>query len=125
VLNGLEPGLSRKPLWLGLGWCLVALIVWLSLKPPSEAMGLINDKVMHLLAYFALSAWFCQLHRPRYLVALAVLALGATLEVLQGLSGYRDMSAVDLLADAIGIGLGWAVALCYPDSLLWLERRLP
>jgi len=120
----MEIGLSRKPLWLGLGWCLVALVVWLSLKPPSEGMWLINDKLAHVLAYFSLSAWFCQIYRPRYRVALALLALGALLEILQGLSGYRVMSAADLLANSVGIILGWTLGYFHPGLLAWLDRRL-
>lgn len=120
----MEIGLSRKPLWLSIGWCLVALIVWLSLKPPSEGMGLINDKLAHVLAYFSLSGWFCQLFLPRYRVALALLALGALLEILQGLSGYREMSAADLLANSVGIGIGWLLGHVYPGLLASIDRRL-
>lgn len=37
---------------------------------------------------------------------MAILALGAALESCRGWSGYRDMSFADLVADALGIGLG-------------------
>ncbi len=115
---------SIRPLWLTIGWCLVALIVWLSLKPPGDGPALINDKLAHLLAYFGLMLWFSKLYPRHLLVAMAILALGAALEVLQGWSGYRDMSFADLVADALGIGLGWFAASRTPDILPRLERRL-
>lgn len=120
----MTPTLAYRRLWLGLGGMLVLAIVWLSLAPPGNAPGAINDKLGHAIAYFALSAWFCQLYAHHAGIALAALGLGALLELLQGLSGYRDMSLADLLADAVGIGLGVAAARRYPTALAWLDDRL-
>ncbi len=111
--------------WLALGWSMVAALVWLSLAPPSDGMSLINDKLAHAIAYFSLMTWFGQLHAGLARVALALLMLGALLEILQGMTGYRDMSLADLAADAIGIGLGWIAAARWPRLLATLEARLP
>ncbi len=110
--------------WLALGWSMVAALIWLSLSR-MDGPSLINDKLAHAIAYFSLMVWFGQLHAKLARVALGLLLLGALLEVLQGMSGYRDMSLADLAADAIGIGLGWIVAARWPRLLATLEARLP
>jgi len=114
----------HRRLWLTLGWIGIAGVVVLSLLPNLPHSGVSGgDKIGHLLAYFSLMFWFGQLHARRLGWALGFLALGAGLEVLQGLSGYRDMSLADLLANASGIGLGWLAALRWPQSLARLEAR--
>lgn len=121
---------ARRPrpraLWALAGWGLVAAIVWLSLTPqPPRVEVLPSDKVHHLLAYFGLMFWFAQLHRRRLPLALACLALGAGLEVLQGLSGYRQASVLDQLANTAGVCLGWLAAWRLPNPLARLEATRP
>ncbi len=116
--------LVHRRLWLGLGGMLIMVIVWLSLAPPGNAPGVINDKLSHAIAYFALSSWFCQLYARHGRVALAAFILGSLLELMQGLSGYRDMSFADLLADTVGIALGVSAARRFPTALAWLDLRL-
>lgn len=117
--------LARRSLWLTIGWTLVLLVVVSSLLPPDDLPDVeYNDKLGHYLAYFSLMAWFGQLFPRYWKPALALLGLGALLEVLQGLSGYRDMSGLDLLANAAGIGFGWLFSRFYPDLLYRLEARL-
>ncbi|MDD3530686.1 MAG: VanZ family protein [Gallionellaceae bacterium] len=118
--------LNRRRLWLAIGWALVALVVVLSLLPVSQLPDAgLDDKVGHLLAYFALMAWFGQIHGARPAPVLALLALGAGLEVAQGLSGYRDMSGLDMVANASGITLGWLLTRLAPGLLARLDARLP
>lgn len=117
--------LSRRPLWLAIGWSLVVLVSLLSLAPTERLPEVgYNDKLGHLLAYFSLMAWFGQIHGARLKPVLALLAMGATLELLQGLSGYRDMSGLDLLANAAGIAAGWLCCRLAPDLLARLDARL-
>jgi VanZ family protein len=118
--------LVHRRLWLAIGWGLVALVCVLSLVPPPQLPGPeYNDKVGHILAYFSLMAWFGQLYPARIKPVLALLAMGAGLEVLQGMTGYRDMSGLDMLANASGVALGWLSARLVPGLLLLLEARLP
>jgi len=118
--------LERRRLWTALGWALVALVVLLSLMPnPPQASIRFEDKIGHVLAYFSLMFWFGQLYARRLPWALGFLALGAMLEVLQGLGGYREMSLHDLVANAVGIGLGWLATAAQPRLLGRLETRLP
>mgnify|MGYP001126133134 CR=1 FL=1 len=115
--------LAHRPLWLVVGYALALLIAVLSLAPTSQLPEVdYNDKLGHLLAYGGLMAWFGQLYRRRLGPALALFGFGAGLEVLQGASGYRDMSGLDLVANATGIGLGWLATLIFPNWLAGLER---
>jgi VanZ family protein len=119
-------GLLRRRLWLALGWAGVALVIVLSLAPNPPVAGMAyEDKIGHVLAYCSLMFWFGQLYRQRPPWALGFLALGAALEGLQGLVGYREMSRDDLIANTLGIGLGWLAARAFPGGLLRLEARLP
>ncbi len=78
-----------------------------------EAATNIWDKAAHFVAFgvilWSIGVLFRRL--PRTLAALSALALGAAVEVIQGLVG-RDASWGDLLADGLGILLAlllWAI----------------
>ena len=117
--------LSRRPLWLAIGWSLVLVVTVLSLMPVQQLPEVsYNDKIGHLLAYFSMMAWFGQIHERRPTPVFALLAMGALLEVLQGWSGYRDMSGLDMLANAAGVALGWLFSRRHPGLLAKLEARL-
>ena len=110
----LEPPALRR-LWLVAGWVGVIGVVVLSLIPPPPAiLGVENeDKLGHLLAYGLLMWWFAQdvlAARRRSGVALALIALGVALEFLQGWGGLRTFSVADMVADAAGVAVGWALA---------------
>lgn len=54
--------------------------------------------------------WFGQLYvanRQQFVWALGFGVMGVVLEFLQGWSGYRTFDVVDMLADALGVLLGW------------------
>ncbi|MGQ0658399.1 MAG: VanZ family protein [Chromatiales bacterium] len=110
-----------RQLWHVAGYLLVAAIIVLSLVPdpptPHERGG---DKVGHLLAYGTLMLWFVQLHRrPQWLrIALLCMGLGVALECAQEFVGDRTFSYADMLANAIGIAVGWMLARAGLDDLL-------
>ena len=83
-----------RPLWLALGWGLVAAIVWLSLTPsPPKVDFEQGDKVGHFLAYGRLMFWFCSsisAQRTRLAYAAGFVAMGVGLEFVQGWTGYRS-----------------------------------
>jgi VanZ family protein len=72
----------------------------------------INDKANHLVAFVALAL----LHDhafPRHSrlgKTTALLGYGVAIEAVQWLLPYRDASALDLVADAAGIGAYWMVS---------------
>lgn len=102
-------------LWLIIGWLLVLTMCYLSLipKPPNFNIEFTNsDKIGHFSAYFVLMFWFSQLYKTsktRLLYILFFILMGATLEVLQGLSSARTFEYADMLANTLGAGLAWFI----------------
>lgn len=100
--------------YLALAGAYVAFIIWLTLTatPPQGPRFDNADKWMHCLAYFLMMGCFGQLAVERRLragLALACMALGALLELLQGLGGVRHMELADAGANALGAWMGhWA-----------------
>jgi VanZ family protein len=101
-------------IWKVIGWMLVILVVYLSLTPsPVEFPVEEGDRYEHALAYATLMFWFAHLHdgfRARVGLALGLIALGVGLEFVQRMTGYRSFQLADMLADAVGVGIGWLVA---------------
>ncbi|MDN5744865.1 MAG: hypothetical protein L0H31_07060 [Nocardioidaceae bacterium] len=102
-------------LWLGLWLLLVIATVVVSLGPPASGPDIpASDKWMHGLTYGSLAVVAVQIFRrgrPLLCVALALVLLGAGLEVAQGtLTSDRMMDWHDALANTIGVGLGCASA---------------
>jgi VanZ family protein len=104
-------------------WPTMTAVIWgeLTGKEPN-VVGLLNDKVLHFMAYFALAAMAAAAfkeRRPVVLAGLGLMLLGGLLEILQGLVG-RDMSAFDELANVAGILVGGVVARICVE---YLRRR--
>jgi VanZ family protein len=104
-----------RPLGIALGWTWAAAIVWLSLMPSPPTIDMTQgDKLGHFLGYGVLMFWFCQLYRrwrTRLGYALGFVALGVSLEFAQRALGTRSYELYDMLANALGVALGWAAAL--------------
>ena len=121
--------LKYRPLWLAIGWGLVALVIYLSLTPqPVELRVSHGDKYMHSLAYFVLMGWFQQLYPgrlSRLLLLTLFVAMGIGLEYLQGLSGVRFFDPADMIANTLGALLAWLLGwVGFASLLLQFERRL-
>ncbi|BBI98897.1 hypothetical protein FGKAn22_05900 [Ferrigenium kumadai] len=104
----------RKP-WLALGWLWVAALVYVSLTPnPPDAVRFLNaDKLEHALAYCLLMLWFSQVYvrrTQRLFTAALMIAMGIAMEFLQGMTGFRSFQYADMVANSIGVLLGWAWA---------------
>jgi VanZ family protein len=52
--------------------------------------------------------WLCP--RRHWLSALALCIMGGILEILQEMTGYRTFEFADMVADSIGVLLGWILA---------------
>jgi VanZ family protein len=64
------------------------------------------DKVLHASAFFVLSFLLNRASSSmakRFRNMLSLLAFGILIEILQSFTGYREVSAADVLADLIGI----------------------
>ena len=101
-------------LWVIAGWSMLAVIVWLSVTPSPPDPGFEQgDKLEHLVAYGALMFWFCQLYTSRRAqvgLAIGFIALGVGLEFVQGALEYRTYDEMDMVANTLGVVLGWGVA---------------
>lgn len=98
--------------WRGLLLVLLLAITWLALTAaPPPVAGLLWDKHNHLLAFASLGLTASLGVRQRHLgVAAGLLAYGGLIELLQALTPSRVGAWDDLLADAVGIGLGQGAA---------------
>ena len=118
----------RYRLWLIIGWGMTAAVIVLSLIPVPFELGEGQDKIGHFTAYASLAFWFGMLRtgRSRQLgIAAAFTLMGVGIEFLQGLTDYRSFEVADMVANAIGAALGFAL-LQTPlrNALTWAERFL-
>ncbi|HEY3277577.1 MAG TPA: VanZ family protein [Syntrophorhabdaceae bacterium] len=122
-------GLRFFPLWLGVGFLCVGLVIYLSLIPlrPIKAMDFpFHDKAAHLLAYGATMSWFGQIFRKRnaaFLIAASLVALGVIVEFLQGTTVYRTFEIYDMVANAAGILAGLLLSRTRFGTLLGTFER--
>lgn len=102
--------LSYRALWVPIGWCLVALVVWGTLtSSPPGALAVGGDKLEHVVAYLVLALWFGGLYSGavRGAYALALAAMGVGLEFLQDAGGVRQLELADMVANGLGVVSGW------------------
>jgi VanZ family protein len=98
-------------LWRAGFWCCALAVLYLSLTPLREPVGPQGlDKVHHVVAFgtmalLAALAW--PAHLPTSLAGL--LAYGWTIELLQSFTDTRTADAEDVLADAVGLLVAWAI----------------
>ncbi|GAA3971658.1 VanZ family protein [Allohahella marinimesophila] len=101
----------------------LTVILTLALLPQSGEQGFAHaDKLMHFLLFLliALAGRLTHQSVPVAYLALALLAYGGLMELMQGMTSWRMASAGDLLADAAGIlaGLPLAGRLMRPSHKL-------
>lgn len=123
--NDVMPKLRRW--WLMTGFALMMFIMVLALIPMPEFVPgkLYSDKAGHLLAFAFLMLWFAGLF-PRgqhWRVFLALLLYGVIMELLQSQVPNRYAEGADLLADVVGLCVGWLLARTALQRWpLWLEK---
>ncbi len=115
-------------LWVGLGWLLVAAVCAGSLIPGTTLRSVaVSDKLLHAGSYFVLMVWFAGLYRRSFhgLIALVLFALGATLDLLQGMTATRSFDPRDIAANASGVLTGLVLSAWLLEGWVQrLERRL-
>lgn len=111
--------------WRVLGWVGVVAVVCLSLmsNPPDSGVEH-GDKLGHLLAYAGLMGWWGQLEKRSVRLFVLFVALGAALELAQGLTPMREPSLADMLANTVGVALGGVLTRYRPDWLRHLDAWL-
>lgn len=112
-------------LWIVLGYIILGSIIFLSLTPDPPVVMVFPsiDKIEHLLAYMVLMGWFCQIYLSRkrqIFLAIMFCTMGIWLEFMQYWGGHRLFEYEDMLADSMGVFLGWWISgrICVG----WLAR---
>ena len=68
------------------------------------------DAALHVIAFTGIGLWFGWFAGHGLRVFIPLLAVAALLEVLQwGIGGYPRIEVADILANAAGLGLAWAL----------------
>ena len=90
--------------------CVFCVLVLALVPAPPRLFTTGWDKSNHLLA-FSVMAWLGARAFPQrmVLVLLGLLAYGALIEILQSFTPTRSAEWLDLLADALGILVGWLI----------------
>lgn len=115
--------------WHIIGFVYIALIIYLSLAPISSVMPSAagTDKVMHIAAYAIMMIWFGLIYKARrrvIVLGIAFIILGIVLEILQGLTGYRSMEVMDMIANNAGVLIGWIAIQSRLGDILTLIEKL-
>ncbi|MBM4200810.1 MAG: VanZ family protein [Gammaproteobacteria bacterium] len=113
-LGKVRPAASElhfRRLWQGIGWLMVAVVVWLSVTPhPPQPPSLLTwDKAQHLTAYAGLMYWFRQAFAAHWRWPVFLITLGVVLELLQSMIPLRNGDLVDVVANSLGVGIGLAL----------------
>ena len=104
-----NPVYRYHKLWLAMGYLLVAVVIYLSVTstPPLPDIEVpYFDKIGHLLAYFAMMAWFAQLYhvkKQRIIYALSFIFLGVVMEFVQSFDTARMAEFADMVANTLGV----------------------
>lgn len=113
--------------WIKTSLILVLIgIAFLSLKSPTGGIEVkVNDKFGHLLAYCVLTvnAGLLVSKNKWLFVALAAFSFSALMEYLQGFVPGRSVDWKDLLANAIGTGIGLVVLFLFKEKILNLLKK--
>lgn len=116
-------------IWRIIAFMNIALIIFLSIVPGPKDMGQLigMDKLLHVLAYAFTMFWcrMCYSEKKHIIMfSIGLILMGGTLEIMQGLTGYRMMSAYDMIANSIGVLLGLVLARTRLSMLLSNVERL-
>lgn len=117
-----------RKIWLAIGWLIVAIVIVLSLTPHPPKMDFSgSDKIGHFLSYAILMGWFMQIYtRPAYpRLAVAFIALGIGIELVQRETGFRSFEYLDMAADTAGVCIAWLLGqTVFARGLELIERHV-
>ena len=87
-----------------------------------------GDKLLHFSAYATLMLWFGFIYLPgkaHLQIGAGSTLIGITMEILQGLTGYRSFECTDLIYNFLGVMAGWLLARTRLSmALIHLEKAL-
>lgn len=119
-----------QPLWMGLSWLGVAVVLLLSLLPVTvpEQLEFCNaDKLVHMTMYASLMLSFSRAYARRQWLAVAIAlgSFGLGIEYLQSLTPDRSASLLDEIANLAGISIMLLVLRCAPVAAAPGSRGQP
>jgi VanZ family protein len=100
----------------------VLVVIWGELKPAGQLEIHVWDKALHFTAYFGLALMATiavRANRKAIWFALALIAMGGALEIIQGMVG-RDCDIWDEVANTLGVLAGLAIGWA---GVRFLQRR--
>ena len=101
--------LLSQPVARALFWIMCLTVLAGALAPKADAPQLfaLADKVVHTLAFAALTLVGLRAY-PRHIFVVCVLlvVLGGLIEIVQGYTSTRSQEREDFFADILGVGLG-------------------
>ena len=94
----------------------LAILMWaplngLGIPLDNYIFGLRADHLLHASVFIPCTLFFMDVIGPRWLVWLAAVGIGLLTEAVQWLLPFRGYDVNDLIANAIGVTLGWLVIL--------------
>ena len=122
--------LQYARLWFWIGVALIMAIVMVSLIkiPAPVSKFMLNDKLLHCAVYACLMGWFGQIFRNRIArlgFAFMFVMMGVVVEFVQGMMPFRHFEVLDMIANASGVLLAWALCHTWVGSILeWFERTV-
>lgn len=119
---------SHNRLWKSLGYLYILLLIYVSVRPIDQSAGpsLLNDKILHGLAYAIGAYWFSLLRARTQIVIVFIFfsGLGMGLEIAQKYLGYRFYDLEDQWANMIGAFIGCLVTLWKPANLIYRIEKI-
>jgi len=100
--------------WRTIGLMMIVAAFVVSLVPsPLRITSHYIDKQYHFITYASMMFWFVQIYsRERHIwLAIGFVAMGAAIEGLQSLTGYRTAELLDAVANTVGVLAGWVLFL--------------
>ena len=122
--------LRFKWVWVSLGLlfvCAITILSLVDLRPIGDA--LLQDKIMHVLAYGFLMGWFAQIYwhlKARVFLVIVLVAMGVGVEYLQSMVNYRQFDILDMVANTSGVLLAWLMSYtCLGRIFVGVEKLIP
>ncbi len=121
--------LHYKMLWLLIGYAMIAFVVMQSLTSSPVSVGFeLSDKLYHVVGYFGLMGWFVQIYHSKFgrlVWGVFFIAMGISLEFLQGMGGVRHFEVNDMIANATGVIIAWVLSgTVFSSCLLLIEKTV-
>lgn len=113
-------------------WYFLALVIlmWAPLNglgvPMDEyVLGLRFDHLLHASVFIPCALFIYDLYKRKWLVWLTAVAVGILTEIVQWLLPYRGFDINDMVANFLGVTLGWTIIIILSRRGARRQRRYP